>query len=261
MSQQELDELRKHLEEERRRREEAERRQEEEQRQREEAERRREEAERRREEAERRREEEQRRREGEQRRREEAEQNLDQERLQTQNTTLPEFLDACHKHLFLGLTIQKDKKSSTKGDPANADRKLRPSRIQEWTDFPDEQMAIWADLMDADFVTERHFTPLLALKESGKEIMKRMHGSELDIGYFQRETVESRVASVIEELYASRQLRRKFNLRGNVTFENHANTLTDESRIVTDMSSLRLEQKGPRRSERLARQSRDTSRS
>ncbi|QGA17402.1 hypothetical protein EYB26_005073 [Talaromyces marneffei] len=233
MSQQELDELRKHLEEERRRREEAERRQEE--------------AERRQEEAE--------------RQQEEAERNLNLEILQTRNTTLPEFLDACHKHLFLGLTIQKDKKSSTKGDPANADRKLRPSRVQEWTDFPEEQMAIWADLMDSDFITERHFTPLLALRESGKEIMKRMHGSELDIGYFQRESVESRVASVIEELYASRQLRRKFNLRGNVMFENHANTLTDESRIVTDMSSLRLEPEGPRRSERLARRSRDTSRS
>ncbi|EEA18486.1 hypothetical protein TMatcc_001228 [Talaromyces marneffei ATCC 18224] len=223
--------------------------------------RRREEEQRRREEEQRRREEEQQRREEEQQRREEAERNLNLERLQTRNTTLPEFLDACHKHLFLGLTIQKDKKSSTKGDPANADRKLRPSRIQEWTDFPDEQMAIWADLMDADFVTERRFTPLLALKESGREIMKRMHGSELDIGYFQRETVESRVASVIEELYASRPLRRKFNLRGNVTFENHANTLTDESRIVTDMSYLRLEQEGPRRSERLAGRSRDTSRS
>ncbi|KAE8549038.1 hypothetical protein EYB25_007553 [Talaromyces marneffei] len=213
MSQQELDELRKHLEEERRRREEAERRQEE-------AERRQEEAERRREEAE--------------RQQEEAERNLN-------------------------LEIQHSPNFSTRA--TNISSSLRPSRVQEWTDFPEEQMAIWADLMDSDFITERHFTPLLALRESGKEIMKRMHGSELDIGYFQRESVESRVASVIEELYASRQLRRKFNLRGNVMFENHANTLTDESRIVTDMSSLRLEPEGPRRSERLARRSRDTSRS
>ncbi|KAF3404774.1 hypothetical protein DPV78_003466 [Talaromyces pinophilus] len=226
MSQKELDELRKHLEEERRRREEAERR-----------------------------------REEEQRRREEAEQNLDQERLQTQNTTLPEFLDACHKHLFLGLTIQKDKKSSTKGDPANADRKLRPSRIQEWTDFPDEQMVIWRDLMDTDFVTERHFTPSLALKEFGNEVRDRMLSSELDLGYFQRQSVESRVASVIKKLHANPRLKRIFHLNGDVTFENHANTLTDESRIVTDMGSLSLDQEGPRRSERLARRSRDTSRS
>jgi hypothetical protein len=248
MSQEELNELRKRLEE-------AERRQEEEQQRREEAERRQEEEQQRREEAERRQQE-------ERRRREEAEQNLNLEILQTRNTTLPEFLDACHEHLFLGLTIQKDKKSSTKGDPANADRKLRPSRIQEWTDFPDEQMAIWADLMDANFVTERHFTPLLALREAGKQIRKRMHGSELDIGHFLRETAESPVASIIEELYASPQIRRKFHLNGDVTFENHANTLTDESGIVTDMNSLSLATDRPRRSERLAaRQSRESSRS
>ncbi|OKL55242.1 hypothetical protein UA08_09486 [Talaromyces atroroseus] len=212
------------------------------------------EAERRLEEEQQQRKEEQRRREEEQRRREVAEQ-------QIQNTTLPEFLNACHEHLFLNLIIQ-DKDSSTKGDPANADRKFRPDRIEEWTSFPQEQMAIWDDLMDSDFVTERHFTPLLAVRESGKEIRKRMHGSELDLGYFQRHTVESRVASVIEELYASPQLRRRFRLNGDVTFENHSNTLTDESRIVTDMSSLSLEQSMPRRSERLAaRRSTDTSRS
>ncbi|EAW11094.1 uncharacterized protein ACLA_067310 [Aspergillus clavatus NRRL 1] len=214
-----------------------------------------------RQEEQRRREEEQRRREEAERRQEEAERNLNLEILQTRNTTLPEFLDACHEYLFLGLTIQKGKKSSTKGDPANADRKLRPSRIQEWTRFPDEQMAIWADLMDADFVTERHFAPLLALKEYGKEVRDRMLSSELDLGYFQRHSVESRIASVIKQLHANEQLKGRFHLNGDVTFENHANTLTDESRIVTDMNSLSLNQEGPRRSERLARRSRDTSRS
>jgi hypothetical protein len=116
--------------------------------------------------------------------------------------------------------------------------------------------------MDANFVTERHFTPLLALREAGKQIRKRMHGSELDIGHFLRETAESPVASIIEELYASPQIRRKFRLNGDVTFENHANTLTDESRIVTDMNSLSLATDRPRRSDRLAaRQSQESSRS
>lgn len=156
MSRKELNELRKRLEEAERRREEAEQRQEEEQRRREDAE----------------------------RRQEVAEWNLNLEILQTRNTTLPEFLDACHEHLFLGLTIQKDKKSSTKGDPANVDRKLWPSRIQEWINFPDKQMSIWRDLMDANFVTECHFTPLLALKEYGKEVRDRMLSLELDLGYF-----------------------------------------------------------------------------
>ncbi|KAL2374386.1 hypothetical protein RJ035_003249 [Blastomyces gilchristii] len=189
---------------------------------------------------------EQRRREGEQRRREEVEQ-------QIQDSTLPEFLDTCHVQLFLGLNVQEDKRSSTKGDPSNADRKLRPDKIQEWTDFPKEQTAIWEDLMDADFVTERHFTPLFALKIFGKQIREKMLSSELDLSYFERQTVESLVASVIKQLYANPRLRQTFHLNGDVTFENHANTLTDESKIVADMGSLSLTQeKPPRRSKRLA---------
>ncbi|BDD55464.1 hypothetical protein MPDQ_003446 [Monascus purpureus] len=139
-------------------------------------------------------EEEQQLREKEQRLREQAQRSQiqaeEQLKLQTQETTLPEFLDACHVHLFLGLSIQKDRDSSTKGDPANADRKLRPTKVREWTSFPREQAGIWEDLMDTDFATERHFTPLLALKEYGKEARERMVSSELDLGYFQRQTVE-----------------------------------------------------------------------
>ncbi|KAA8648117.1 uncharacterized protein ATNIH1004_004000 [Aspergillus tanneri] len=190
--------------------------------------------------------------EEEQRLREEAEKQL---KLQTQETTLPEFLDACHEHLFLGLSVQKDKDSSTKGDPANADRKLRPAKIREWTNFPNEQTSIWEDLMNTEFVTERHFTPLLALKEYGKEARERMVSSELDLGYFQRQTVESRVASIVKQLHANPRLRQTFCLNGDVTFENHANTLTDESNIIADMGSLSLTQNQPRRSGRLAAKS------
>lgn len=79
-----------------------------------------------------------------------------------------------------------------------------------------------------------------------------MHGSELNIRHFLRETAESLVASIIEELYASLQIQRKFHLNGDVTFENHANTLTDELRIVTDMNFLSLEADRSCCSERLA---------
>lgn len=89
-------------------------------------------------------------------------------RIQTQNTTLPEFLDACHVHLFLGLTVDPDKDSSTKGDPANADRKLRPAKIREWINFPQEQISIWEDLMNNGFVNERHFTPLFFIEPPRK---------------------------------------------------------------------------------------------
>lgn len=197
-------------------------------------------------------EEEQRLREEERRLREQAEDQLRVQTQQTQETTLPEFLNACHVHLFLGLSIQKDKDSSTKGDPANADRKLRPTKVREWTSFPTEQALIWKDLMNTKFAIERHFTPLLALKEYGKEAWERMVSSKLDLGYFQRQMVESRVASIIKQLHANAQLRQVFCLKGDITFENHANTLTDEPNIVAETGSLSLPQSQPHHSNRLA---------
>lgn len=77
-------------------------------------------------------------------------------------------------HLFLGLAIQKDKDSSIKGDPTNANYKLRPAKIREWINFLNEQTSIWEDLINMDFVNERHFTLLLALKEYGKEVRERI---------------------------------------------------------------------------------------
>lgn len=41
--------------------------------------------------------------------------------------------------------------------------------------------------MNIKFVNERHCTPLLALKEYGREVRERMVSSELDLSYFQRQ--------------------------------------------------------------------------
>ena len=46
--------------------------------------------------------------------------------------TLPEFLDACHNHLHLGLAVQKDASQSTQGNSMNANNKLRPQKRLGW---------------------------------------------------------------------------------------------------------------------------------
>lgn len=83
--------------------------------------------------------------EEERRLREEAEQrlhatqqDLHDERKQKQPTTIFEFLDGCHTHLFRGLTVR-EAKESTKGILSNPDGRLRPERIRQWPDFAAEQ--------------------------------------------------------------------------------------------------------------------------
>ncbi|KAF2786070.1 hypothetical protein K505DRAFT_260706, partial [Melanomma pulvis-pyrius CBS 109.77] len=149
------------------------------------------------------------------------------------NTTLPELLDGCHIHLHLGLTVQ-NVALSTKGHPANADNKLRPDRILEWDDFPAQQEAIWGELMDSQFASERHFTNLNALEANGEMIRRRRIGSEIDLHIFQRSTLDDYISSIITQLYNNPTLRSTFQLQGAVEFENHANMLNPESQPLAD---------------------------
>lgn len=165
-------------------------------------------------------------------------------------TTLPEFLNACHNHLHLGLRIR-DATMSTQGCPSNAKNKLRPDKLLSWKDFPRQQAAIWGDLMESHFVSERHFTSLHGIEEFGRNFSSTPLGSELDLHFFQRSTVDTQVSLIIEKLYNLPTLRQKFGLRGSVTFENHGNTLSPESQLVGDMEQITVSGTQQRRSARL----------
>jgi hypothetical protein len=208
------------------------------------ARRREQEAQRREQEAERLRKEEQRLREDAQQREQEAERLRKEDRQhyerRTGKTTLPEFLDACHTHLCLGLTIQPDTTQSTQGDAANADNKPQPDRILPWPEFDAEQARTWEDLMGSEFVLERHFTSLHTLEESGEEVVRqRQMGSELDLNSFARFTVEDLVSQIIKRLSEDSVLRHRFGLKGAVKYENHSNTLSPD--LTTEqMQSLSI---------------------
>ncbi|EGD94209.1 hypothetical protein TESG_01731 [Trichophyton tonsurans CBS 112818] len=150
-------------------------------------------------------------------------------RQQVKPTTLPEYLDACHVHLSVGFSSRVDHKDGTKGPVENAKFKLRPKYIREWRTFPREQAKVWELLFESDFVSEPHFASANGVEQEGKYISLRMLRSELDLGYYERYTVEDRVAFIIQTLYADAKLRKTFNLMGSVTFENHGNTINPGS--------------------------------
>ncbi|EGD89236.1 hypothetical protein H112_02848 [Trichophyton rubrum D6] len=148
---------------------------------------------------------------------------------QVKPTTLPEYLDACHVYLSVGFESRVDHKDGTKGPVENAKSKLRPRYIREWRTFPQEQAKVWELLFESDFVSQPHFASANGVEQEGKYISLRMLRSELDLGYYERYTVEDRVAFIIQTLYADPKLRKTFNLMGSVTFENHGNTITPGS--------------------------------
>ncbi|KAF2105268.1 hypothetical protein BDV96DRAFT_592779 [Lophiotrema nucula] len=197
--------------------------------------------------------EERRKREEAERKREEAERKREEAERKLQDTTLPEYLDACHHHLHSNLTVQTITTLATQGDPANANKKLRPKRLQEWDQFPEQQAGIWEDLMDSDLVSERHFHSLAVLEGMGKTIAGRSIGSELDLHFFQRGAVDDHVTSIIQCLYKDPTVRQKFGLQGSIAFENHANTLSPEAQLQEGIEQMTVSGKAQRRSPRLTK--------
>ncbi|KZF22623.1 hypothetical protein L228DRAFT_130108 [Xylona heveae TC161] len=233
--------------EERQRREEAERREKSETRLREEAERREQSETRLREEAERREQSETRLREEAERRREEAES-------VSRKTTLPEYLDACHRYLCLGLTIQ-NADSSTQGSPANAKDKVRPHKIVAWTKYAEVMGSVWEHLrQNPDFFEQRWFSSLSHLQGSGQAIRRKQISSEVDLSYYATNTVENQVEEVVNLVYAHPTLREQFHVEGTVSFESHGNMLSGEAPLEDDFEQMTLTgaKERPRRSNRLA---------
>ncbi|KAK3080642.1 hypothetical protein LTS18_014509 [Coniosporium uncinatum] len=188
----------------------------------------------------------------EQQRRQEAERAQQEAERAQRKTNLPEFLDACHTRLHLGLNVQTDMKLSTQGDPSNANDKVRPKRFRWWTEFPDQQEAIWKSLIKSDFVHERRFPTKITLQENGEMIRKRQMGSELDLHHFERATAEDPVSSIISEMYDNSALRKVFNLEGSVRFENHSNTLSPDEELQEGLQQMTVSGITRRRSPRLA---------
>ncbi|KAF2241858.1 hypothetical protein BU26DRAFT_524985 [Trematosphaeria pertusa] len=168
-----------------------------------------------------------------------------------QKTTLPEFLDVCHVHLHSNLAVQTDPYLSTEGDPSNANDKVRPEEIRVWEDFPEQQEKMWQLLVDADFIQQRHFTSIHTLQELGPNILHRKLASELDLYLFERSTAEDPTSLILNRIYADPHLRRKYNLRGSVKFENHDNTLSPEAEVERGTEQMDISGQSRRRSPRL----------
>ncbi|KAJ5117549.1 hypothetical protein N7448_011181 [Penicillium atrosanguineum] len=176
-----------------------------------------------------------------------SQQQLSASQQQSSKTNLPTFLDGLHKHLFLNLGVQPDETQSTRGDPANATNKLRPRKLRAWDSFASEQEEIWRLLMDSSLMEDKLFTSLHTLKEMGETIRRQLIGSELDLNHFLRQTVEDHVSKIVEELYNDPELRRTFDLRGSIRFENHSNTLSPERELQEGLESMKIRGRSARR--------------
>ncbi|GAA81977.1 metalloprotease m41 ftsh [Aspergillus luchuensis IFO 4308] len=168
-----------------------------------------------------------------------AEQRASQAEQRVEPSTLLGLLEGCHE-LSLAIRVEVDATLTTQGDPTNPVNRLRPKRLVPWEGFPASQEAIWEafDNEGPGFSTHRAF----ATKDQLDLIR---HGilpirSELHLQYFQRDTVDRFVNSILKEIHKNDRLRRRFKLHGHLSFEDNNNAADMTSPLETSMQQLRI---------------------
>ncbi len=163
-------------------------------------------------------------------------------------TTLPEYLSLCHEHLSESMSVQTDKSRSTKGDPSNADGKLRPDRIQPWLEFIDKQkgtLEMLYSIYPSD-VMPQAFDSRNSIKTQGEKVALRKLASEQDLQSLQRAIVETPVAQIVAHLKELDDVRNEFGLAGGIEFYNHLSPLSnDADEVAQRLAAQQLEPSTP----------------
>ncbi|KAK5651363.1 hypothetical protein OQA88_12596 [Cercophora sp. LCS_1] len=183
----------------------------------------------------RRREEEQRRREEEQRRREEAErQALEERRLreevqhEVRETTLVEYLESCHQHLFTTFDVQRDPTLATTGPASTPNGKVCPTYLRHWDAFP----ALQRDTLDRLFslypADQEAFPSLNATRTLGREMPQGKIGDHGALDHFVGNFIETPVRSILARLMAYESTRAAFGIVAQVSFQNRDSSLPND---------------------------------
>ncbi|EEH37576.2 hypothetical protein PAAG_07994 [Paracoccidioides lutzii Pb01] len=236
------EEGRRHAEEEHRRAEEGRKHAEEGRRHAEEEHRRAEEGRRHAEEGRRRAEEGRRHAEEEHRRAEEGRRHAEGRSLQT---SLPEFIRACHTLLSIPLRVA-EPSHSTKGAIQPPKGKYCPTKLLPWVDLPAKQQDIYTSVCNylgpAGGAEQRPFPPIIALEEVSRRVSRRPLSSERDLETYERLAVEDHIVDIIDELCKIPEARNEFCLGDGIRFENHANAMDNFDTDQSDSPRTRPDQ-------------------
>lgn len=183
------------------------------------------EAQRKQEVAERRQQEEQRLREEEQRRRELAEQVAGEQ-------NLAHFLESCHTFCKKIRPVD-DPGSATRGFTTDPASRLFPQTIALWDDFGERQQRTWTLLGDIDELWHTALYPSIAACKSIEAAIDPI-GSEDDLRFLQRLTVDNMVKEMYNALMRNYELAPSLLGHGQISFENPASFREAEMSTLSD---------------------------
>src|SRR5271154_351884 len=179
--------------------------------------------------------------------REAAEKRLAEEKEQSDNTSLPKFLELCHNHLSLPLPVQTDLSLTTGGPTTSPNGRKHPTYLRPWEDFPQLHQHYFDQaykLLCPDDDPPKLFTPRIVIEELGHKLCRRPLASESDLQSYERFAVEGMVREVMEQLMKIPEAKDLLHGCDEMEFENHLNTLSDKAEEVVQRQEVAQHQKG-----------------
>ncbi|KAM0714634.1 hypothetical protein Q7P37_009930 [Cladosporium fusiforme] len=142
-----------------------------------------------------------------------------------QNVT--DFLEGCHS-LYRQVKPVMDNSSATTGNTTDPVHRLFPPRITPWTDFQQLQRDEWDRLEgQSGFWNNKKYPSVTALEYVAGTIDPI--GSEDDLRFLERLTMENMVKHLFDEVGKDRRLSRALDIGGRITFENQASFRNEEA--------------------------------
>ena len=151
-------------------------------------------------------------------------------------TTLAEYLDLCQRHLFDPISVQTNKSWTTQGGVTSPKGKLRPITIRPWTDFLEEQRAVFDRLFQHYPLHDgpRVFESASGVAALERKVRHRPLASEIDLMMIENLAIEDPVTDIVRSLAAVDAVREEFRLPASIQFDNHINSLNSDADEVAE---------------------------
>ncbi len=175
-----------------------------------------------------------------------------QENLQlTQESTLLEFLQACHEHLRKPICVE-TKKTWTTLDITNPSGKFYPKRLTPWEDFPQK---LEGEFLKVQKIFHPPEQPALRLFRSIQYIktvaldnrIAAPIANEQSLRFLEKVTLENHVALIIDNLRDLPQGQDQFQLGHGIFFENDPNSLSEKADDVQERQEIENPKTPPRK--------------
>ncbi|KAL2174850.1 uncharacterized protein P884DRAFT_263092 [Thermothelomyces heterothallicus CBS 202.75] len=150
------------------------------------------------------------------------------------DTTLSEYLEACHNLLYVNFKVEVNEKFTSKGSITIPVARRIPSRLEPWDDFLEEQRTIFGILFSKFPKHTAAFRSLHYLRTRGKVIAARSIGDEEALKLVYHDLVMEPMTLIFERLQDEDGIRAEFDIGAGIAFESRLNALCEANPEYTE---------------------------